>query len=86
MAATGAAVYLSDMGDAEWKYAYAGDPRVILVRGTGKSFCAGADLKERRDMNAAQRAAHNTAINVFLNALANAPVPTIAVPARPAIK
>ena len=53
--------------------------RVILVRGTGKSFCAGADLKERRDMNAAQRAAHNTAINVFLNALANAPVPTIAV-------
>lgn len=39
-AATGAAVYLSDMGDAEWKYAYAGDPRVILVR-DGDSFMVG---------------------------------------------
>lgn len=61
------------------EHALASKARVILVRGTGKSFCAGADLKERRDMNAQQRAAHNTAINVFLNALANAPVPTIAV-------
>lgn len=59
--------------------ALAARARVILVRGTGKSFCAGADLKERRDMNAGQRAAHNTAINTFLNALASAPVPTIAV-------
>lgn len=31
-AATGASIYLSDMGDAEWKYAYAADPNVILVR------------------------------------------------------
>lgn len=31
-AATGATIYLSDMGDAEWKYSYAGDPNVILVR------------------------------------------------------
>lgn len=31
-AATGATLYLSDMGDAAWKYAYAGDPNVILVR------------------------------------------------------
>ncbi len=31
-AATGATIYLSDMGDAEWKYAYATDPNVILVR------------------------------------------------------
>ncbi len=59
--------------------ALASKVRAILVRGTGKSFCAGADLKERREMNADQRAAHNTAINTFLNALANAPVPTIAV-------
>ena len=59
--------------------ALASKVRAILVRGTGKSFCAGADLKERREMNAAQRAAHNTAINAFINALANAPVPTIAV-------
>ncbi|HRW46569.1 MAG: MBL fold metallo-hydrolase [Caldilinea sp.] len=31
-AATGATIYLSDMGDANWKYAYADDPNVILVR------------------------------------------------------
>ena len=31
-AATGAMVFLSDMGDADWKYAYAHEPNVILVR------------------------------------------------------
>ena len=31
-AATGATIYLSDMGDANWKYVYADDPNVILVR------------------------------------------------------
>ena len=31
-AATGATIYLSDMGDANWKYAYADEPEVILVR------------------------------------------------------
>ena len=52
--------------------------RVLLVRGTGKAFCAGADLKERRAMEPARRAAHNAVINVFIDALANAPIPTIA--------
>lgn len=31
-AATGATLYLSDMGDADWKYSYANDPGVIQVR------------------------------------------------------
>ncbi len=31
-AATGATIYLSDMGDENWKYAYADDANVILVR------------------------------------------------------
>lgn len=31
-ASTGATIYLSDMGDANWKYAFAGDENVILVR------------------------------------------------------
>lgn len=37
---TGAVVYLSDMGDADWKYGYASDPRVILVR-DGDTFMVG---------------------------------------------
>ncbi|MCC7485730.1 MAG: enoyl-CoA hydratase/isomerase family protein [Burkholderiales bacterium] len=53
--------------------------RVLLVRGTGKAFCAGADLKERLGMNAIERAAHNAAINAFVDGLASAPIPTIAV-------
>ncbi len=39
-AATGATMYLSDMGDAEWKYGYADDPRVMLVR-DGDFFMVG---------------------------------------------
>jgi hydroxyacylglutathione hydrolase len=39
-ATTGATIYLSDMGDAEWKYGYAGDPRVMLVR-DGDFFMVG---------------------------------------------
>ncbi|MCC6612874.1 MAG: MBL fold metallo-hydrolase [Anaerolineae bacterium] len=38
--ATGATIYLSDMGTADWKYAYADDPNVILVR-DGDSFMVG---------------------------------------------
>ena len=39
-AATGATVYLSDMGDDDWKYGYADDPRVVLVR-DGDFFMVG---------------------------------------------
>ena len=38
--ATGATIYLSDMGNAEWKYGYANDPRVVQVR-DGDFFMVG---------------------------------------------
>ena len=53
--------------------------RVVLVRGTGRAFCAGADLKERRGMEEAARVKHNRAINAAVDALGAAPMPTVAV-------
>ncbi len=59
--------------------AVAGRARVILVRGTGRAFCAGADLKERRTMDESARVKHNRAINAAVDALGAAPMPTICV-------
>ena len=59
--------------------AIAGGARVLLVRGSGRAFCAGADLKERRTMDEAARVKHNRAINAAVDALDAAPMPTICV-------
>jgi enoyl-CoA hydratase/carnithine racemase len=59
--------------------ALAAGATALVIRAKGRGFCAGADLKERRTMSEADRYAHNRAINVAVNAVAAAPVPTIAV-------
>jgi enoyl-CoA hydratase/carnithine racemase len=59
--------------------AVANHARVLLVRGTGRAFSAGADLKERRTMDEAARVKHNRAINAAVDALGAAPMPTICV-------
>lgn len=51
----------------------------IFLRARGRAFCTGADLKERRSMSREQQYAHNRAINAACNAVAAAPVPTVAV-------
>lgn len=51
----------------------------LFIRAKGRGFCAGADLKERQTMAEADRHTHNRAINAVVNAVAEVPVPTIAV-------
>jgi enoyl-CoA hydratase/carnithine racemase len=53
--------------------------RVTLLRGSGRAFCTGADLKERQGMDLAARLAHNAAIRAAIDALASARFVTIAV-------
>ncbi|HMR34459.1 MAG TPA: enoyl-CoA hydratase-related protein [Geminicoccaceae bacterium] len=56
----------------------AGKARMLVVSASGRAFCAGADLKERREMDAVRRLAHNAGINAAINAVAALPMPTLA--------
>lgn len=51
---------------------------IVLLIGAGRAFCAGADLKERRTLDEAAKFTHNRAIAATADALAEAPMPTLA--------
>lgn len=55
------------------------EAKVVLFRGSGRAFCAGADLKERKGMNLDQRLAHNAGIRAALEDIAGARFVSIAV-------
>jgi hydroxyacylglutathione hydrolase len=59
-ARTGATIYLSDMGDTDWKYAFAADPNVILVR-DGDSWMVGNVKVDGQPLQATARLSANLA-------------------------
>ncbi len=59
--------------------------RLVLLRGSGPVFCAGADLKERQGMNAAQVRERRMKAFAAYAALEALPMPAIAVLEGPAV-
>ncbi len=70
---------VGELGETLQEIETSGEARVMILTGAGeKAFCSGVDLKERAEMDADGRWAHNRALNDSVDRLARLQVPTIA--------
>src|SRR5215217_7732609 len=70
---------VGELGEALEEIEASGEIRALVLTGAGdKAFCSGVDLKERAEMDADGRWAHNRALGVLAERLARLQVPTIA--------
>lgn len=70
---------VGELGAALDEIEGSGEARVLILTGAGeKAFCSGVDLKERSEMDADAKWAHNRALNAFAERLARLQAPTIA--------
>ena len=70
---------VEELGHALYEIEVSEEARAVILTGAGdRAFCSGVDLKERREMDADERWAHNRALNAFSERLARIQVPTIA--------
>jgi enoyl-CoA hydratase/carnithine racemase len=69
---------VEELGHALYEIEVSEEARAVILTGAGdRAFCSGVDLKERREMDADERWAHNRALNAFSERLARIQVPTI---------
>lgn len=70
---------VEELGEVLEEIEGSGEVRVLILTGAGeRAFCSGVDLKERGEMDADERWAHNRALNAFTERLARLQIPTIA--------
>jgi enoyl-CoA hydratase/carnithine racemase len=70
---------VSELGEALEQVEGSERVRAVILTGAGEhAFCSGVDLRERREMDADERWAHNRALNDFAERLSRIQMPTIA--------
>ena len=70
---------VDELGEVLEEIEGSGEVRAMILTGAGeKAFCSGVDLKERSEMDADAKWAHNRGLNAFAERLARLQAPTIA--------